>query len=92
MTETHHDIDRTSTDNPASDDVNESKNTDGGISMFGAGQKGMSELEKAVLRRRQAMDDPDLSRTDVDDNDIRVRTIVCHARYTRDRCTSMFQR
>ncbi|CAF1272563.1 unnamed protein product [Rotaria sordida] len=39
----------------------------GGISMFGSAQKGMSELEKAVLRRRKAMGEPDVSSIDEDD-------------------------
>ncbi|CAF1386821.1 unnamed protein product [Rotaria sordida] len=39
----------------------------GGISMFGSAQKGMSELEKAVLRRRKTMGEPDVSSIDEDD-------------------------
>ncbi|CAF2637858.1 unnamed protein product [Rotaria sp. Silwood2] len=45
----------------------------GGISIFGGAQKGMSELEKAVLRRRKAMGDPDVP-SDKEDEDIKKPT------------------
>ena len=39
-----------------------------GVSMLGSTQKGMSELEKAVLRRRKAMGDPEVSFDDEEDD------------------------
>ncbi|CAF4829709.1 unnamed protein product, partial [Rotaria socialis] len=38
------------------------------------GQKGMSELEKAVLRRRKAMGDPDVPIDDDDEEDSKKPT------------------
>ncbi|CAF3417233.1 unnamed protein product [Rotaria sp. Silwood1] len=44
-----------------------------GVSIFGGAQKGMSELEKAVLRRRKAMGEPDVP-SDNEDEEVRKPT------------------
>ncbi|CAF4172247.1 unnamed protein product, partial [Rotaria magnacalcarata] len=50
------------------------KQQTGGMSLFTGGQKGMSELEKAVLRRRKAMGDPEVSIDDDDEEDSKKPT------------------
>jgi hypothetical protein len=59
-------FDNASSTSKESDEPEEQKHT-GGISMLSGTQKGMSELEKAVLRRRKAMGDPDLPPDDDED-------------------------
>jgi hypothetical protein len=73
VVETNIDIDNKSIASEDSDDVEERKQM-GGVTMFGgAPQKGMSELEKAVLRRRQAMGDTDLpSNNDSDEDKVNI--------------------
>ena len=60
---------RSNVDSEAADDTDEPKNT-GGVSMIAGAQRGMSELEKAVLRRRKAMGDPDVPAADEDDEPV----------------------
>ena len=59
---------RSNVDNEPASDADEPKNM-GGVSMIAGAQRGMSELEKAVLRRRQAMGDPDVAAAGHDDDD-----------------------
>ncbi|CAM4778733.1 unnamed protein product [Rotaria magnacalcarata] len=56
------------------DETEEPKQQTGGMSLFTGGQKGMSELEKAVLRRRKAMGDPEVSIDDDDEEDSKKPT------------------
>jgi hypothetical protein len=59
-------FDKESSTSKESDEPEEQKHA-GGISMLIGTQKGMTELEKAVLRRRKAMGDPDLPPDDDED-------------------------
>ncbi|CAF3331452.1 unnamed protein product [Rotaria socialis] len=56
------------------DETEEPKQQMGGMPLLTGGQKGMSELEKAVLRRRKAMGDPDVPIDDDDEEDSKKPT------------------
>ena len=63
-----HNRTRSNVDNEPADDTDEPKNM-GGVSMIAGAQRGMSELEKAVLRRLKAMGGPDAAAAGDDDDD-----------------------